>query len=115
MSFDAKEIYTERFNIVTTQSILDNKKETLSKFVTALRDASMWIKSNPLGTIDVVSQRIQMRSQELERIWNRFEFPGRVDDGLVPALLEVEQWSAINSKRPRRDSTLLQKLISPVL
>jgi NitT/TauT family transport system substrate-binding protein len=113
--FEDKELYIERFNIVTTEAVIRARTPALQHFLKAMANSSEWIGSNAENAFSIVAPRIGLEKDDLQGIWSRFAFPANLSGGLLLSLEKIEAWAATKDKRPERPADDLRRLIDPSL
>jgi NitT/TauT family transport system substrate-binding protein len=114
IDFDAHDLYVERFLLVTTEEVLADprKREAVAALVADLLGAAEKIRNDKDLATAIVGKRLTLSTDDVARVWNRFEFPMTLDPGgLVPALAAVEVWASEKQGRQARDAVALRRLL----
>lgn len=106
-------VYTEKFNLCTTQANLDDStlRPRIVAFVRALAEAAQRLQENPQRGWRLVAQAAKLDVDLVAAAWPHLTYPGT----LAPDLLEVferqEPWLARIQKRAPRSRQTLAALI----
>jgi ABC-type nitrate/sulfonate/bicarbonate transport system substrate-binding protein/ActR/RegA family two-component response regulator len=93
-------VYTETYNIVTTQNFAKSKTKELSLLLQGLAKAIDYIHENPDDSIGIVSRRIGMDANLLKAIWPDYTFQLSLEQSLLDLLDEEAKWSTANGIAP---------------
>jgi NitT/TauT family transport system substrate-binding protein len=104
-------IYTETYNIVTTQSFAKSNPKELSLLIEGLAEAVDYIHANPDDSIGIVSRRIGMDAILLKTIWADYTFQLSLDQSLLDLLNEEAEWSKANGMAPPAAETPNYRLL----
>lgn len=85
-------VYSETFNVVTTDDYAKKNPAVIAKFLRALLDAERWLKANREEAITLVSGLTSMKREDLAEIWNDYVFEVALDELTVKALRQHAQW-----------------------
>lgn len=97
---NTKGIYSETFNIVTTQDYLKAQPAVARKFLKALIEAELWMKKNPQEAISVVAQTVGMKVEDLAAIWGDYVFNVVLDDKTMDILKAHAAWRLESGNAP---------------
>jgi ABC-type nitrate/sulfonate/bicarbonate transport system substrate-binding protein len=97
---DTKGIYSESFNIVTTQSYLKANPDTIKKFLTAIIAAEKWMKANRDEAITTVATAVGMKREDLAPIWNEYTFGVVLDNKVLDILKAHATWRLESGNAP---------------
>jgi ABC-type nitrate/sulfonate/bicarbonate transport system substrate-binding protein len=86
-------VYTETYNIVTTQSFAKSNPKELNLLLQGLDKAIAYIRENPDDSIRIVSRRIGMDAELLKAIWADYTFQLSLDQSLLDLLNEEAKWA----------------------
>lgn len=89
---DTKGVYSETFNIVTTEDYLAKNGKTAVAFLKALLEAEQWQKANREEAISTVASAIGLNRADLADIWNDYVFEVALDQRTVTVLNNHAQW-----------------------
>jgi len=107
-------VYTEKFNLCTTQANLDNPvlRKRIVAFVRALITAAQRLKDDPQSGWRLVAQAAKLDIDTVSGAWPRFKYPGTLAPDLLDVFDRQEPWIAkIQGRAPRTRETLA-KLIN---
>src|SRR4051812_24423695 len=106
-------VYTEKFNLCTTQANLDNPqlRKKIVAFVRALITASQRLKDDPQSGWKLVAQTAKLDIDTVSGAWPRFNYPGRLAPDLLDVFERQEPWIAKVQGRATRTRETLAKLI----
>ena len=113
IEFSNPAVYTEKFNLCTTQANLDDPvlRKRIVAFVRALITAAQRLKDDPQSGWRLVAQHANLDIDTVSGAWPRFKYPCT----LAPELLDVfdrqEPWIAKIQGRAPRARDALAKLI----
>ena len=93
-------LYTETYNIVTTQSIAKSKPKELNLLLQGLSQAIDYMHENPDDSIGIVSRRIGLDANLLRAIWPDYTFQLSLDQSFLDLLDEEAKWSKANGIAP---------------
>lgn len=93
-------VYTETYNIVTTQNIAKSKPKELNLLLQGLLKAIDYMHANPDESIGIVSRHIGMDSDLLKAIWPDYTFRLSLDQSFLDLLNEEAKWSKATGIAP---------------
>ncbi len=113
IEFSDPVIYTEKFNLSTTQANLDNPdlRKRIVAFVRALIAAAKRLKDDPQSGWKLVAQTAKLDIDTVSGAWPRFKYPGTLAPDLLDAFDRQEPWIAKVQRRAPRNRATLAKLI----
>jgi sulfonate transport system substrate-binding protein len=113
IEFSDPAVYTEKFNLCTAQSNLDNPelRTKIVAFVRALISAAQRLKDDPQSGWRLVSQAAKLDIETVSGAWPRFTYPGRLASDLLDVFDRQEPWIAGIQHRAPRSREVLAKLI----
>lgn len=97
---DTKGVYSETFNIVTTQDFLAAKHEAVLNFLRAMLDAEKWMKTNREEAISVVAKTVGMNRDDLASIWNDYVYEVALDEKTMSVLRAHAAWRLESGNAP---------------
>jgi len=89
---DTAGVYSETFNIVTTEDYLARNEKVATAFLKALLDAEQWLKANREDAISTVATAVGIRRDDLAEIWHDYVFEVVIDERTLSALRNHAQW-----------------------
>lgn len=106
-------VYTEKFNLCTTQANLDDKamRARIVAFVRATIEASRRLRVEPEIGWRLVAQAATLDLGTVRDAWPYFTYPGTLAADLVDVFAREEPWVAGLQKRAPRDRDTLATLI----
>ena len=106
-------IYTEKFNLCTTQANLENPavRSRIVEFVRALIAAAQRLKEEPQAGWRLVAQAAELDIETVSSAWPRFNYPGTLATDLLDVFERQETWIARVQKRAPRTRDVLARLI----
>jgi NitT/TauT family transport system substrate-binding protein len=106
-------VYTEKFNLSTTQANLDNPalRKRIVAFVRALITAAKRLKDDPQSGWKLVAQTARLDIDTVSGAWPRFRYPGTLAPDLLDLFDRQEPWIAKVQGRAPRNRETLAKLI----
>ena len=106
-------VYTEKFNLCTTQANLDNPplRQRIVAFVRALIAAAQRLKHEPQVGWRLVAQAAKLDIETVESAWPYFNYPGTLARDLLDIFERQDVWIARVQGRPPRSRDALSKLI----
>ena len=113
IEFSDPAVYTEKFNLSTTQANLDNPelRKRIVGFVRTLITAAQRLKDDPQSGWRLVSQAAKLDIDTVSGAWPRFRYPGTLATDLLDVFDRQEPWIAKIQARPSRSRGTLAKLI----
>jgi NitT/TauT family transport system substrate-binding protein len=92
-SFD--QVYEETYNLVTSDDMTRNRKETVTRVLRALNRAVAFMadKDHQAEAIGIVAQRISMDRKELERLWPIYNFGLDLRSSLLDTMAKEGKWA----------------------
>ena len=106
-------IYTEKFNLCTTQANLDNPplRRRIVTFVRALMLAAERLKREPEVGWKLVAQAARLDPETVAAAWPYLDFPGTLASDLLDVFERQEVWIAKVQGRAPRGREALETLI----
>lgn len=106
-------VYTEKFNLCTTQANLDNPllRPRIVAFVAALIAATRRLKLEPETGWRLVAQAAELDIETVRDAWPCFNYPGMLAADLLDVFDRQEPWIAKVQRRAPRTRAALAKLI----
>lgn len=92
ISFYDDRIFTEIFNISTSQSVIQKEPEKIKKLIKALIKAEEFSTQNPEKSIEITAEFIKMDQVVLSKIWNNFEYRVTLGQMVVLAMENIHRW-----------------------
>ena len=89
---DSRDVYSETFNVVTTDTWARDNPKVAQAFLRALLQAEQWLKANRDDAITLVGAAVSLKKEELAEVWNDYIFELVLDDRTVRALKNHGQW-----------------------
>jgi len=89
---DSRDVYSETFNVVTTDTWARDNPKAAQAFLRALLQAEQWLKANRDDAITLVGGAVNLKKDELAEVWNDYIFELVLDDRTVRALKNHAQW-----------------------
>jgi NitT/TauT family transport system substrate-binding protein len=102
-------VYTEKFNLSTTQANLDNPalRPSIVAFVRSLITAAKRLKDDPQSGWKLVAQTAKLDIDTVSGAWPRFNYPGKLAPDLLDVFHRQEPWLAkVQGRAPRSRETL---------
>ena len=106
-------VYTEKFNLCTTQANLDDPamRPRIVAFVRALIAAARHLKVEPEIGWRLVAKAAELDLETVRDAWPYFNYPGTLATDLLDIFAREEPWIAKLQKRAPRDRETLAMLI----
>ena len=106
-------VYSERFNLCTTQAHLDHPalRPKIVAFVRALIAATDELRRAPSEAQRLVAQAAELDIETVKDSWPYLTYPARLSPELADILLPVDSWVAKETGRAPRTLGELAKLI----
>jgi NitT/TauT family transport system substrate-binding protein len=106
-------VYTEKFNLCTTQANLDHPplRQRIVAFVRALIAAAQRLKDEPAAGWRLVAQAAKLDIETVSSSWPRFNYPGTLATDLLDIFERQDVWIAKVQGRAPRTRKALAKLI----
>jgi NitT/TauT family transport system substrate-binding protein len=106
-------VYTEKFNLCTTRTHLDNPplRERIVAFVRALIAATQRVKQEPEVGWRLVAQAAALDIETVSSAWPYVNYPGTLATDLLDIFERQDVWIAKVQGRPPRTRDALSKLI----
>lgn len=106
-------VYTEKFNLCSTQANLDDPamRQRIVAFVRALITAAERLKTEPESGWPLVAKAADLEIDTVRHAWPRFTYPGTLATDLLDVLEREEPWVAGLQNRAPRDRKSLAGLI----
>ena len=113
ISFDDPAIYTEKFNLCTTQAHLDNPamRQRIVAFVRTLIEAAQRLKQAPETGQRLVAKAAGLDIETVGAAWPYLSYPGTLATDLLDVFERQEVWIARIQRRTPRTRAALEKLI----
>lgn len=113
IAFDNPAVYTERFNVSTTQANLDDPamRRKIVAFVRSLIEAVESMKQDPLPAQQLVAKAANLDMDTVRGAWTRFNYPGTLATDMLDFFAKEELWIAKIQRRAPRPREELAKLI----
>jgi ABC-type nitrate/sulfonate/bicarbonate transport system substrate-binding protein len=110
-------VYTEKFNLCTTQTNLDHPqlRQQIVTFVRALIAAAQRLKDEPQAGWRLVAQAAELDIETIRGSWPRFNYPGTLATDLLDIFERQDAWIAKVQGRAPRTREALSKLIDDSL
>jgi len=108
-------VYTEKFNLCTTQANLADSRlrPRIVAFVRALTEAARRLKAEPQIGWRLVAQAAGHDLDTVRAAWPHLAYPGTLATDLLQVFERQEPWIARIQKRQPRSSAALAQLIDP--
>ena len=106
-------VYSERFNLCTTQANLDDPalRPKIVAFVRALIAATKELRRDPSEAQRLVAQAAELDIETVKDAWPFLTYPASLSPNLADILLPVDVWVAKETARGPRTRGELAKLI----
>ena len=106
-------VYTEKFNLCTTQANLDDPelRPRIVAFVRALIASAQQLKQEPEAGWRLVARAAETDIETVRGTWPYLSYPGTLAPDLLDVLERQEPWIARIQGRPPRTRDALSKLI----
>ena len=106
-------VYTEKFNLCTTQANLENRllRPRIVAFVRALITAAEQLKQAPESGWSLVAAAAKLDIDTVRSAWPYLNYPGTLAPDLLDVFEEQEVWIAKVQRRAPRTRDALAKLI----
>lgn len=106
-------VYTEKFNLCTTQANLDDPamRPRIVAFVAALIAAARRLKVEPEAGWRLVAKAAELDIETVRDAWPYFNYPGTLAADLLDVFDRQEPWIANIQRRAPRSRSALAKLI----
>lgn len=111
-------VYTEKFNLCTTQARLDDPRQRarIVAFVRALLEASRQLKVEPAIGWDLVAAAASLDVGTVRDAWPYLDYPGALAGDLLDVFARQEPWIArLQGRAPRRREALAQLIDASVV
>jgi NitT/TauT family transport system substrate-binding protein len=118
IEFSDPAVYTEKFNLCTTQSNLDNPalRKRIVAFVRALITAAKRLKDDPQAGWRLVAKNADLDIDTVSGAWPRFNYPGTLATDLLDVFDRQEPWIAkVQGRAPRKGATLAKLIDDSVV
>lgn len=103
--FDNNGIYTETYNIVTTQGFAKSEPKELELLLKGLDKAVAYMRENPDDSIGIVSRRIGLDAGVLKAIWGDYTFQLSLESSFLDLLNEEAEWAKVSGGVPHAAET----------
>lgn len=106
-------VYTEKFNLCTTQANLENPglRPRIVAFVRALIEAARRLKEEPQAGWTLVAEAAKLDVETVRSAWPYLRYPGSLAPDLLDVFERQEPWIAKIQGRAARRREALAKLI----
>ena len=106
-------VYTEKFNLCTTQANLENRelRPRIVEFVRALIAAAQQLKREPEAGQRLVAETATLDIETVRNAWPYLDYPGTLAPDLLDVFEKQEVWIAKVQGRQPRKRDALAKLI----
>jgi NitT/TauT family transport system substrate-binding protein len=97
-------VYTEKFNLCTTQANLDNPelRKRIVAFARALITAAQHLKTDPETGVRLVARTANLDPETVRDAWPYLDYPGTLASDLLDVFERQEPWLAkIEGRTPR--------------
>lgn len=94
--FYDREIYTETFNIVARQDILQRNPEKSQRVLRALVRAEEFVKSRPEEARAIASAAMKVDPALVKEVWHQFAYHVGLDETLLITLKDEARWALRN-------------------
>jgi len=113
IAFQDPGIYTEKFNLCTTQANLDNPalRKRIVAFVRALIEAARRLKQEPQAGWRLVAQAAELDLETVSQSWPYLNYPGTLAADLLDIFERQDVWIGKVEGRTPRTRDALSKLI----
>ncbi len=113
IEFHDPAVYTEKFNLCTSQANLDNPelRKRIVAFVRALITAAQRLKDDPQAGWRLVAKTAKLDIDTVSGAWPRFNYPGTLATDLPDIFERQDAWIAKVQGRAPRAREALAKLI----
>jgi sulfonate transport system substrate-binding protein len=113
IEFSDAAVYTEKFNLCTTQANLDDPalRSRIVTFVQALVRAAQRLKREPQVGWRLVADAAQLDIDTVSSAWPYLNYPGTLAADLLDVFERQEAWIAKTQSRTPRSREALSKLI----
>ncbi|MGH8616238.1 MAG: ABC transporter substrate-binding protein [Burkholderiales bacterium] len=113
IEFSDPAVYTEKFNLCTTQAKLENPvlRPKIVAFVRALIEAAARLKKDPEAGWQLVAQAAKLDLETVRGAWPRFKYPGALAPDLLDVFEREDVWIARTQGRAPRTRVELSRLI----
>ena len=113
IEFAEPAVYTEKFNLSTTQKNLDDPalRARIVAFVRALMTAAQQLKDDPESGQRMVAQTAHLDIDTVRGAWTRFNYPGTLAPDVLDVYTRQEPRIAKVQRRAPRDRATLAALI----
>jgi NitT/TauT family transport system substrate-binding protein len=118
IEFSDPAVYTEKFNLCTTQANLDNPalRKRIVAFVRALITAAKRLKDDPQAGWRLVAKNADLDIDTVSGAWPRFNYPGTLATDLLDVFDRQEPWIAkVQGRAPRKRGTLAKLIDDSVV
>jgi NitT/TauT family transport system substrate-binding protein len=113
IEFSDPAVYTEKFNLCTTQANLDNPpvRQRIVAFVRALIEAAKQLKREPEVGQRLVAEAANLDIETVRSAWPYLHYPGTLATDLLDIFEKQDVWIAKVQGRAPRNRDALSKLI----
>lgn len=96
-------LYTETFNLIALQSVIQDRPQELEKMVRALKDSTLFIRNNPAKAKALAAKRLKVPEPLIEKIFNDYRFRLSLNRSLPRTMDGQGRW-AVREGHVNRDS-----------
>lgn len=89
-------MYRVDFYFVARKDFVQNRFETLKRFLMAIEKAEEFIRKNNREAADIVAKRLKMDRETLNATWDSFHFALFLDQPILTSLEDEARWSIRN-------------------
>ncbi|HWI12730.1 MAG TPA: hypothetical protein VNT02_00675, partial [Burkholderiales bacterium] len=111
-------VYTEKFNLSTSQANLDDPelRPHIVAFVRALIEAAQHLKHDPQAGWRLVARAAELDIETVKSAWPYLKYPGTLSNDLLDVFERQEVWIAtVQARAPRARDTLARLIDHSVL
>jgi len=94
--FEKPGAYTKTFNLVATDTAIQNKAEAIKRVLKALLMAEEFARKQPADTIKIVANALGITEGSLITVWNSIELSLELDQTLITTLEAQSRWAISN-------------------
>jgi len=96
-------MYREDFYFVARKDFIQNRFETLKRFLMAIEKAEEFIRKNKEEAADIVVKRLKMDRETLNATWDSFHFALFLDQPILTSLEDEARWTMRNGLGDARE------------
>lgn len=94
------DVYREDFYFVTSQAFKNEKIKIVAAFLSAIGQAQQFITENSSQSMDIVSKRLNLKREVIERIWTEYRFELMLDQSIIVTLEDEARWAVASQLVP---------------